>query len=116
MLQLDLNNVRVFVARFTQTRTQSLFMCFGDERRLGVGLRRTRGLMGRDEGKSFPIFLFFSISIFPSSLPMRPRALLNLTPNLLSPPKHINSDWVRVCVSPGQIVDYSAASRLSRVG
>ena len=27
---------------------------------------------------------------------IRPRARLNLTPNLLSPPKHINSDWVRV--------------------
>ena len=28
---------------------------------------------------------------------MRPRACLNLTPNLLSPPKHINCDWVWVC-------------------
>ena len=27
---------------------------------------------------------------------MTPRARLNLTPNLLSPPKHVNSDWVRV--------------------
>ena len=35
----------------SQTRTQSLFMCFGGERRLGVRLRRARGLMGRDEGK-----------------------------------------------------------------
>ena len=33
------------------TRTQSLFMCFGGERRVGVRLRRARGLMGRDEGK-----------------------------------------------------------------
>ena len=31
---------------------------------------------------------------------MRPRARLNLTPNLLSPPKHISSDWVRVCTDP----------------
>ena len=30
------------------------------------------------------------------SLPMRPRVRLNLTPNLLAPPNHINSDWVRV--------------------
>ena len=30
------------------------------------------------------------------SLPFRPGVRLNLTPNLLSPPKHINSDWVRV--------------------
>ena len=28
---------------------------------------------------------------------MRPHARLNLTPTLLSPPKHINSDWVRAC-------------------
>ena len=35
----------------SQTRTQSLFMCFGGERRLGIRLRRARGLMGRDEGK-----------------------------------------------------------------
>ena len=34
-----------------QTRTQSLFMCFGGERRLGVRLRHVQGLMGRDEGK-----------------------------------------------------------------
>ena len=34
-----------------QTRTQSLCMCFWGERRLGVRLRRARGLMGRDEGK-----------------------------------------------------------------
>ena len=34
-----------------QNRTQSLFMCFWGERRLGVRLRRARGLMGRDEGK-----------------------------------------------------------------
>ena len=26
-------------------------MCFGGDRRLGVRLRRARGLMGRDEGK-----------------------------------------------------------------
>ena len=26
-------------------------MCFGGERRVGVRLRRARGLMGRDEGK-----------------------------------------------------------------
>ena len=32
------------------------------------------------------------IGIYPA-----PRARLNLTPNLLSPSKHINSDWVRVC-------------------
>ena len=32
-------------AELCQTRTQSLFMCFGGERRLGVRLRRARGLM-----------------------------------------------------------------------
>ena len=37
-----------------QTRTQSLFICFGGERRLGVGLRRAWGLMGRDEVKIDP--------------------------------------------------------------
>ena len=35
---------------------------------------------------------------FPLPLSMRSRAHLNLTPNPLSPPKHINSDWVRVWV------------------
>ena len=35
-----------------------------------------------------------------SSLPMRPRARLNLTPNLVSPLKDINRDWVRVCHTP----------------
>ena len=40
--------------RKEQTRTQSLFMCFGGERRLGVRLRRARGLMGRDKGKIDP--------------------------------------------------------------
>ena len=35
-----------------------------------------------------------------SSLPMRPRARLNLTPNLLSSLKDINRDWVRVCHTP----------------
>ena len=54
-------------SRLGQTRTQSLFMCFGGARRVGVRLRRARSLMGRDEV------------------------------TLLSPPKHINSDWVRVC-------------------
>ena len=59
-----------------QTRTQSLFMCFWGERRLGVRLRRC----------------------YVMSLSMTPRARLNLTPNLLSPQKHINSDCVRVCI------------------
>ena len=35
----------------SQTQTQSQFMCFGGERRLGVRLRHARGLMGRDKGK-----------------------------------------------------------------
>ena len=64
-------------------------MRFWGERRLGVRLRRARGVMGKDEGKNID-------AIFHSSLPMRPNARLNLTPNLLSPPRHINSDWVRV--------------------
>ena len=34
-----------------KTRTQSLFMFFGGERRVGVRLRRARGLMGKDEGR-----------------------------------------------------------------
>ena len=40
-----------FARREQQTRTQSLLMCFGGERRLEVRLRRARGLMGRDERK-----------------------------------------------------------------
>ena len=35
----------------SQTQTQSQFICFGGERRLGVRLRHARGLMGRDKGK-----------------------------------------------------------------
>ena len=41
----------------------------------------------------------------PSSLPMRPRARLNLPPNLLSPLKDINRDWVRVCHTPLGVQD-----------
>ena len=33
-------------------------------------------------------------------------ARLNLTPNLLSPPKHINSDWVQVCPGYPTAVSY----------
>ena len=54
-----------------------LKLCFGGERRLGVRLRRAGS-----HGKG------------PLSMSLRKR--LNLFPNLLSPPKHINSDWVRV--------------------
>ena len=42
---------------FCQTRTRSLFMCFGGERRLGVRLRRALGLVGRDEGKIATVFI-----------------------------------------------------------
>ena len=55
---------------------------FWDERRLGIRLRRGRGVMGREEGK-------IAVAIFPSSLPMTPRARLNLIPNLLSSQKKI---------------------------
>ena len=61
---------------------------------LGVRLRRARGLMGRD-------------AIFPSSLPITPRARLNLTPNLLSPPKHINCNWLLVCSAPLIVPGYA---------
>ena len=67
------------VELFSQTRTQSLFKCFLGREKIGDQLEARAG------------------SIFPLSLPMRPRTRLNLTPNLLSPPKHINGDWVRVC-------------------
>ena len=76
------NSLFVRILAVPLNRTQSLFMCFAGERRLGAGvrlrraLRRARGLIGRDEGKIATLFF--------------------LTPNLLSPPKHINSDWVRV--------------------
>ena len=35
-------------------------------------------------------------------VPMRPSARLNLTPNLLSSPKHINSHWLRVWPTASQ--------------
>ena len=59
-----------------QTRTQSPFMCFCGERRLGVRLRRARGVMGRTDTTRAP----------------QPNPQSSL-----SPQKHINSDWVRVC-------------------
>ena len=37
--------------RKEQTRTHSLFMCFRGVRRLGVRLRRVRGVMGRNKRK-----------------------------------------------------------------
>ena len=43
--------VKMIKCRDVQSRTQSLFMCFGGERRLGVRLRRIRVLMGRDVTK-----------------------------------------------------------------
>ena len=55
-----------------QTRTQSLFMCFGGERRLGVRLRRARGLMERDEGKiANPIFKTYLTFLVFSQHPAR---------------------------------------------
>ena len=50
-----------------QTRTQSLFMCFLGERRLGVRLRRAGSHAGKVRRKT-------SVAIFPSYLPRRPRA------------------------------------------
>ena len=54
-------------------------MCFWSESGLGVRLRRAGS-----HGKTFP----------------RDPARLNLTSNLFSPRKHINSYWVRVCKKP----------------
>ena len=65
----------------------SRYLCvFGvrEDWRLGWG---ARGLMGRYEGK----IRRKNSCTFP-----RDPARLNLIPNLLSPQKHINSDWVRV--------------------
>ena len=43
-----------------QTRTQSLFMCFGGFRRLGVNrLRCARGLMGKDEANKSDRYFSF---------------------------------------------------------
>ena len=69
----DIQSAKIGDALGEKTRTQSLFMCLLGERRLGVRLRSARS-----HGKV-----------------LRP-GRLNLTPNLLSPQKHINSDWVRV--------------------
>ena len=74
----EIGNYRLNSYLLSQTRTQSLFnICFGGERRLGVRLRRAAS-----HGNG------------PLSTSARKR--LNLFRNLLSPPKHINSDWVRV--------------------
>ena len=60
---------------------------FWDERRLRIRLRRARGLMGREEGKQRLADFVRQRRAGPSSLPMRPRARLNLIPNLLSSQK-----------------------------
>ena len=68
----------------------SRYLCvFGVREDWGLGWG-ARGLIGSYEGKIASLFL----RTFPWDL-----ARLNLTPNLLSPQKHINSDWVRVCRS-----------------
>ena len=67
----------------------SRYLCFWGERRLGVRLRRAGSHAGKVRRKT-------SVAIFRSYLPMRPTRL-NLTPNLLSPQKHVSSDWVLVC-------------------
>ena len=61
---------------------------FGGERRVGIRLRRARGLMGREEGqirRAGGLMGREERIFFPSSLPMRPRARLHLIPNLLTP-------------------------------
>ena len=81
-----------------QTRTQSLFMNFWGDRRVVVKLRRA-GSHGKGRWKNSDWQILernLPVAILPSSLPMRPRARLNLTTTLLSPQKFINSDWVRV--------------------
>ena len=70
-----------------QTRTQSLFMCFGSERRLGATLRRARVLMGRDEGSYFSFVPSHEIMRAPHPTPQ----------SSLTPKTHKYSDWVRVC-------------------
>ena len=62
-----------------QTRTQSLFMCFWGERRLGIRLRRA--------GSHRKVQLFF-LRIFPSYLPMRPRAPQPNPQSSLTPKTH----------------------------
>ena len=59
-----------------QTRTQSLFKCF-------LGMREDWGLVLGARGVSWE----GKKEIFLSSLPMRPRARLNVIPNLLSSQK-----------------------------
>ena len=66
-LQLAWENSRHFATPPLQTRTQSLFKCFLGWEKIGIRLRRARGLMGRD-------------------------VCLHLIPK-----NHLNSDWVRVC-------------------
>ena len=62
-----------------QTRTPSLFMCFGGERRLGIRLRRAESHR--------KVQLFF-LRIFPSYLPMRPRAPQPNPQSSLTPKTH----------------------------
>ena len=62
------------VPSLLQTHTQSLFMCFGGERKLRVRLKRARGVMERDEGKKnishrtlFTDF-FYTFLVFPAEM------------------------------------------------
>ena len=70
----------------------SHYLCvFGGEKRLGVRLRRARS-HGKVRRKD-------SDPIFPLYLPMRPCAP-QPNPQSSLTQKHINSDWVRVCLNP----------------
>ena len=62
-----------------QTRIQSLFMCFGGERRLGVRLRRAR-------------------EFFLLPFPWDPARTSTWFPIFSHPKKHLHSDWVRVWI------------------
>ena len=62
-----------------QTRIQSLFMCFGGGRRLGVRLRRAR-------------------EFFLLPFPWDPARTSTWFPIFSHPKKHLHSDWVRVWI------------------
>ena len=68
------------LATLQQTLIQSLFVCFGGEKKIGglVEARAGSHWKGRRENR---------VAIFLLSLPMRPRARLNQTLNLLPTPR-----------------------------
>ena len=72
----------------TRTYPVAIYIYFWGERRFGFRLRRT--------GSDKKVRRKNNVAIFPSYLPMRPRAPQPNPQSSLTPKTNVNSDWVRV--------------------